>query len=235
MAIITHCRGVFDGIRIFVLISGKAGRFSSLDYLRLSNCYWRVDEYPLAFRRSGGCADWIRMWPRGGKEFCAESISGIQLVMNIKTPALIFVLLAVLLCGISYWHSISHPTFPPKSNVCFEMLTSSLEAAKSNPAIKVPDFSLDSITHVRCTAVPGMTNFTITATDSAGKEFHLYETIGGKAASGGDSAFDYCYTQEGKTVSQTRVTGREGKHSDSACVYNASLLPHPTDSYEYGS
>lgn len=139
----------------------------------------------------------------------------------------------VAACGASYWY-FSHAAFPPKSNVCFEMLVSSLDAARSNSVVIVPDFSIDSLRYVRCTAIPGMTHFTIAGIDSFGKEFRIYETIGGRAASGADSIFDYCYTQNGKVVSGTRITGREGKRADSVCTYDAGLLPHSAYSYEYG-
>ncbi|MDB5265915.1 MAG: hypothetical protein JWM39_628 [Parcubacteria group bacterium] len=146
---------------------------------------------------------------------------------------LLLILVALVLCGMGYEYVVSHQAFPPKSNVCFEMLTSSLEVAKSNPAIRVPNFSLDSIRYIRCAAIPGITNFTIAGIDSFGKEFRIYETVGGRAASGGDSILDYCYTQDGKIISQIRITGHEGKHSNSACIYDESLLAHPV-TYEYG-
>lgn len=146
-----------------------------------------------------------------------------------------FALVLILVAGIGYWHFATRPIFPPKSDVCFDMLTSSLESARSNSAVIVPAFPMDSITRVRCAAAPGLTTFAIEGTDSAGKQFSVLETVGGKAASGGDSVFDYCYTQNGKVLSQTRITGREGKHSDSACAYDAFLIPHPAHSYEYGS
>lgn len=146
-----------------------------------------------------------------------------------------FALVMILIAGIGYWYFTTRPIFPPKSDVCFDMLTSSLETARSNPAVTVPAFSIGSITHVRCAAAPGLTTFAIEGTDSVGRQFSVYETVGGKAASGGDSVFDYCYTQNGKVISQTRITGREGKHSDSACTYDASLIPNPAYSYEYGS
>lgn len=146
-----------------------------------------------------------------------------------------FALVLILIAGIGYWHFTARPTFPPKSDVCFDMLTSSLESARSNPAITVPAFPIDSITRVRCAAAAGLTTFAIEGTDSAGKQFSVFETVGGKAASGADSVFDYCYTQNGKVISQARITGREGKRSDSACAYDTSLIPHPAYSYEYGS
>ncbi|HWU24286.1 MAG TPA: hypothetical protein VN086_00860 [Candidatus Paceibacterota bacterium] len=146
----------------------------------------------------------------------------------------VLVLLGMLVGVISYWYFVARPAYPSASDVCVGMITSSIEAARSNPAVTVPDFSLHSIRHVRCEAVPGMTHFVIAGTDSSGKEFHIYETTGGKAASGGDSVFDYCYTQNGTVVSQVRITGRDGNRSDSACTYGASLLGDPTHSYIFG-
>jgi hypothetical protein len=152
----------------------------------------------------------------------------------MKLNRLVVLLLAAAVAGgMGCWYVVSHPVFPPKSNGCFDMLVHSLDAARANPAVTVPDFSLDSLRAVRCAAVPSMTTFTIAGVDARGKDFHIYETIGGKAASGGDSVFDYCYTQDGQVVSQVRITGRQGTRSDSACTYDASSIPHATYSYEY--
>lgn len=145
--------------------------------------------------------------------------------------------IAILVCGggyIGYRHFFIRAAFPPTSNQCFEMLKESLTAAKSNNALTVPDFSFDSVGSVKCVTAPGMITFTIAGTDSLGKTFRIYETAGGRAASGADSILDYCYLKDGEMVSQVRVTGREGKHSTGTCSYDASAVPNPAYSYTYG-
>lgn len=107
--------------------------------------------------------------------------------------------------------------------------------AKSNDALTVPDFSFDSVHSVKCATAPGMITFTIAGTDSSGKTFRIYETAGGRAASGADSVLDYCYLKDGQVASQIRITGREGKHSAGTCTYDASVVSNPTYSYTYGS
>lgn len=133
-----------------------------------------------------------------------------------------------------YTYGTAPSRFPPTSDTCVDMLISSLEAARSNPLVIVPEFSLESVASVRCGTAPGFTTFEITGTDSSGIPFHIIETTGGKAASGADTVFDYCYRKKEAIASQIRITGREGRQSDSTCRYEGFALPEGSHFFKYG-
>jgi uncharacterized protein (UPF0333 family) len=121
--------------------------------------------------------------------------------------------------GVGYFFFKDSNTHVPVSNDCENQLTDAIESARSKSSISVPAFSQKNVTIVHCSAYPGFLTFEITGTDTSGQNFHIYEKTGGKAASGGDSIFDYCYLRDGTVLSQTRVSGRASNVSTSTCSY----------------
>lgn len=154
--------------------------------------------------------------------------------MKFRTVAIVIVsILLLIVAGYAYRSHLARTAFPPRENVCFNMLIETLQTARTTDGIIVPTFALSAVTSVRCRTAPGFVTYEIAGTDVSGADFHIYQTSGGKAASGGDSVFDYCYTRDGDVVSQTRITGRDGNKSDSVCTYDPAFLSEPSYSYEY--
>lgn len=108
-------------------------------------------------------------------------------------------------------------------SVCYGQLTQSLEAARSNEKVIVPDFVLSQLMHIKCVATPGFVQFELEGKDAAGITFRIYEMVGGRAASGGDSIFNYCYEQDGVLRSGIRITGRAGTFSTPRCTYDTTF------------
>lgn len=159
--------------------------------------------------------------------------SALAIFKSVKTYGVAVIALLCVLAGGAYLYRASRPVFPPKDNVCFDMLLSALASARSHDEVTVPQFSVEALTHVRCSAEPGMTHGELAGTDMQGNAFTLILTSGGRAASGADTVFDYCYKQNDALVSEVRITGRDGTHSTSSCTYNEATIPSPVSTYLY--
>lgn len=111
----------------------------------------------------------------------------------------------------------------PASSACYDLLAESLETARTRDGVIVPVFDPAKLTHIRCAATPGFVQFEVLGTDASGDTFRIYELSGGRAASGADTIFNYCYQQDGILRSGTRITGRDGTISDPVCKYDDSF------------
>jgi len=149
-----------------------------------------------------------------------------------------FIALAIvavsLTAGFVYFR-FNHQTegYPPVANTCVEQLSSAMLATRMNQELAVPVFADEGVDEVHCVAVPGFVAFELLGKDAIGKNFHVIELSGGKAASGADTILDYCYMQGNNVISQIRIRGREGSISTSTCTYQPQALHTPVVRYDF--
>ncbi len=130
-----------------------------------------------------------------------------------------------------------HETFPPRGVFCAEQSLELLAMAQQDTDVIPQPFAYahSEVSHFRCAASPGFTQYEISGRDTAGHSFYVHSILGGRAASGSDSVSDFCYVRDGEVVTRRKISGREGIRSEGTCSFDSSFPASPSSQYEYGA
>ena len=145
------------------------------------------------------------------------------------------ILILVILTGSFVYSKYETSTFPPKKDVvCVEMMQQELATFNQTGFLGSQlTYSDKDITHVRCAAGVGFTQFELSGTTKDGHAFYLHDIASGMAASGADSISDICYKVDGVIVKNAKVTGRMSIPSTPTCSYDDAYLSQAPSQYTF--
>jgi hypothetical protein len=161
-----------------------------------------------------------------------------------KNKILFLIPLILLVTAIVVFSELDRKhSFPPKRVACFDAFMNNLSTngvgdlyiATSDGSTASTTFKLSNISHFKCSAQNDGSHydqFEMTATDTEGHSLYVHKDEGGRAASGGDGYYDFCFKKDNKIIIAEKVVGRNNA-APGTCTWTPGFPTNPASNFEY--